>query len=82
MTTKLRVHIAKKSSGFQSKVRTPEPKDQTLPARIAVICAFAAMATLATNIFLPSLPTMAADLHVSSAVVTSTITVFLGIVAV
>ena len=66
----------------QSKVRTPEPKDQTLPACIAVICAFAAMATLATNIFLPSLPTIAADLHVSSAVVTSTITVFLGIVAV
>jgi len=63
-------------------VRTPEPKDQTLSACIAVICAFAAMATLATNIFLPSLPTMAADLHVSSAVVTSTITVFLAIVAV
>jgi DHA1 family bicyclomycin/chloramphenicol resistance-like MFS transporter len=82
LTTKLRVHIATTSSGFQSKVRTPEPKDQTLPARIAVICAFAAMATLATNIFLPSLPTIAADLHVSSAVVTSTITVFLGIVAV
>jgi MFS transporter, DHA1 family, multidrug resistance protein len=40
------------------------------------------MGTLATNIFLPSLPTMAADLHVSSAAVTSTISVFLGVFAV
>ena len=51
-------------------------------ACIAVICAFAAMGMLATNIFLPSLPTIAADLHVSSAVVTSTISVFLAIFAV
>lgn len=48
----------------------------------AVICAFAATAILSTNIFLPSLPAMAADLHVSSAAVTSGITVFLTIVAV
>jgi MFS transporter, DHA1 family, multidrug resistance protein len=82
LTTKLWVHIEKTSSGFQGKVRTPQPKDQTLTACIAVICAFAAMGTLATNIFLPSLPTMAADLHVSSAVVTSTISVFLAIFAV
>jgi DHA1 family bicyclomycin/chloramphenicol resistance-like MFS transporter len=40
------------------------------------------MGTLATNIFLPSLPAIAADLRVSSAVVTSTITVFLAIFAV
>ena len=51
-------------------------------ARRAVICAFAATALLATNIFLPSLPAIAADLRVSSAAVTSTITVFLAIVAV
>jgi DHA1 family bicyclomycin/chloramphenicol resistance-like MFS transporter len=47
-----------------------------------MICAFAAMGTLATNIFLPSLPSIAADLHVSSAAVTSTISVFLGVFAV
>jgi DHA1 family bicyclomycin/chloramphenicol resistance-like MFS transporter len=46
-----------------------------------VICAFAAMGTLATNIFLPSLPAMAASLHVSSAAVTSAITVYLAILA-
>jgi DHA1 family bicyclomycin/chloramphenicol resistance-like MFS transporter len=40
------------------------------------------MGTLATNIFLSSLPTIAADLHVSSAAVTSIISVFLGIFAV
>src|SRR5512141_1794191 len=34
---------------------------------IVVICALAALATLATNIFLPSLPQLARDLHVSSA---------------
>ena len=48
----------------------------------AVICAFAATAILSTNIFLPSMPAMAANLHVSSAAVTSSITVFLAIVAV
>ena len=66
----------------QSKVRIPGSRDQTITAYVAVICAFAAMGTLATNIFLPSLPTMAADLHVSSAAVTSTISVFLGVFAV
>ena len=79
LITKLLVHASKPSSGFQRKVRTP---DQTLAAGIALICAFAAMGPLATNIFLPSLPTIAADLQVSSAVVTSTISVFLAIVAV
>jgi len=63
-------------------VRIPGSRDQTITAYVAVICAFAAMGTLATNIFLPSLPTMAADLHVSSAAVTSTISVFLGVFAV
>jgi DHA1 family bicyclomycin/chloramphenicol resistance-like MFS transporter len=44
---------------------------------IIVICALAALATLATNIFLPSLPQLARDLHVSSAAATSAIPVFL-----
>jgi DHA1 family bicyclomycin/chloramphenicol resistance-like MFS transporter len=48
---------------------------------IGVICAFAATTTLATNIFLPSLPSMAATLHVSSAAVTAAITIYLAIVA-
>jgi DHA1 family bicyclomycin/chloramphenicol resistance-like MFS transporter len=74
--------ITRASSGFQGRVRTPERKDQTTTACIAVICAFAAMGTLPTNIFLPSLPAMAADLHVSSALVTSTISVFLAVFAV
>src|SRR3954449_13543485 len=51
-------------------------------ARRIVICAFAATGILSTNIFLPSLPVIAADLRVSSAAVTSTITVFLAIFAV
>src|SRR5439155_9396358 len=69
------------TAAFPRKVRT-ERKAKSIKASIAVICAFAAMGTLATNIFLPSLPTMAADLHVSSAIVTSTISIFLAIFAV
>lgn len=64
-----------------NKVSTPDFGERTFPACIAVICAFAAMGTLATNIFLPSLPAMAASLHVSSAAVTSAITVYLAILA-
>jgi DHA1 family bicyclomycin/chloramphenicol resistance-like MFS transporter len=47
-------------------------------AQIAVLAALAATGTLATNILLPSLPEMAASLQVSSAAVTSAITVFLA----
>src|SRR6266852_5600189 len=65
-----------------SKVSTPEFEERSVPACIAVICAFAATGMLATNIFLPSLPSMAATLHVSSAAVTSAITVYLAIFAV
>lgn len=50
--------------------------------RIVVICAFAATGTLSTNILLPSLPSIAAALHVSSAAVTSAITVYLAIFAI
>src|SRR5712692_3065248 len=50
-------------------------------AEIAVLAALAATGTLATNILLPSLPQMAASLNVSSAAVTSAITVFLAVFA-
>ena len=51
-------------------------------ARRIVICALAATGILATNIFLPSLPVIAADLHVSTAAVTSAFTIFLAIFAI
>ena len=54
---------------------------KSVTAATAVICAFASTGMLATNIFLPSLATMAADLQVSSAAITSTISVFLAIFA-
>jgi DHA1 family bicyclomycin/chloramphenicol resistance-like MFS transporter len=50
--------------------------------QIAVLAALAATGTLATNILLPSLPQMAASLNVSSAAVTSAITVFLAVFAI
>jgi DHA1 family bicyclomycin/chloramphenicol resistance-like MFS transporter len=65
-----------------SKTPATETGRRTATACRAVICAFAATAILATNIFLPSLPAIAAELRVSSAAVTSTITVFLAIFAV
>jgi DHA1 family bicyclomycin/chloramphenicol resistance-like MFS transporter len=49
--------------------------------QIAVLAALAATGTLATNILLPSLPQMAASLKVSTAEVTSAITVFLAVFA-
>jgi hypothetical protein len=49
-----RDQIAGPTADFQSKVRT-EGKAKSITASIAVICAFAAMGMLATNIFLPSL---------------------------
>ena len=49
--------------------------------QIAVLAALAATGTLATNILLASLPQMAASLKVSSAAVTSAITVFLAVFA-
>ena len=70
------------SQDLPNKVSAPEFEERSVPACIAVICAFAATGTLATNIFLPSLPSMAATLHVSGAAVTSAITVYLAIFAV
>jgi len=57
------------------------PETSSTPAKIAVLAALAATGTLATNILLPSLPQMAVSLKVSSAAVTSTITVFLAVFA-
>ena len=65
-----------------SKAPATKPGQRTATACRAAICAFAATGILSTNIFLPSLPAIAADLRVSSAAVTSTITVFLAIFAV
>jgi DHA1 family bicyclomycin/chloramphenicol resistance-like MFS transporter len=50
--------------------------------QIAVLAGLAATGTLATNILLPSLPQMAASLNVTSAAVTSAITVFLAVFAI
>jgi DHA1 family bicyclomycin/chloramphenicol resistance-like MFS transporter len=47
-----------------------------------VLATLAAIGTLATNILLPSLPQMAASLHVTTAEVTASITVFLAVFAV
>jgi DHA1 family bicyclomycin/chloramphenicol resistance-like MFS transporter len=59
----------------------PRPEVSSTFLQIAVLAALAATGTLATNILLPSLPQMAASLNVSSAAVTSAITVFLAVFA-
>src|SRR5258708_2191976 len=60
----------------------PLPEVSSTLAQIAVLAALAATGTLATNILLPSLPQMAVSLKVSTAAVTSAITVFLAVFAV
>src|SRR3981081_1709884 len=50
--------------------------------QVAVLAALAATGALATNILLPSLPQMAVSLKVSSAAVTSAITIFLAVFAI
>jgi DHA1 family bicyclomycin/chloramphenicol resistance-like MFS transporter len=59
----------------------PRAETASTAAEIAVLAALAATGTLATNILLPSLPQMAVSLQVSSAAVTSAITVFLAVFA-
>jgi DHA1 family bicyclomycin/chloramphenicol resistance-like MFS transporter len=59
----------------------PLPEVSSTFVQIAVLAALSATGTLATNILLPSLPQMAASLKVSSAAVTSAITVFLAVFA-
>lgn len=53
------------------------PTSSALP--IAVLSVLTAMGTLATNILLPSLPHIAISLNVTTAAVTSAITVFLAV---
>jgi DHA1 family bicyclomycin/chloramphenicol resistance-like MFS transporter len=60
----------------------PRGETSSTFVQIAVLAALAATGTLATNILLPSLPEMAASLKVSSAAVTSAITVFLAVFAI
>jgi DHA1 family bicyclomycin/chloramphenicol resistance-like MFS transporter len=60
----------------------PRPETASTAAQIAVLATLAAIGTLATNILLPSLPQMAASLHVTTAEVTASITVFLAVFAV
>jgi DHA1 family bicyclomycin/chloramphenicol resistance-like MFS transporter len=60
----------------------PHPETASTTAQIAVLATLAAIGTLATNILLPSLPQMAASLHVSTAEVTASITVFLAMFAI
>jgi DHA1 family bicyclomycin/chloramphenicol resistance-like MFS transporter len=59
----------------------PLPEVSSTFLQIAVLAALSATGTLATNILLPSLPQMAASLHVSTAEVTASITVFLAVFA-
>ena len=59
----------------------PFPEASSTFLQIAVLASLAATGTLATNILLPSLPQMAGSLNVSSAAVTSAITIFLAVFA-
>ena len=61
---------------------SPRSEAPSTALQIAVLAALAAAGTLATNILLPSLPQMAAALNVTSAAVTSAITVFLAVFAI
>jgi len=60
---------------------SPRPEASSTVLQIAVLAGLAATGTLATNILLPSLPQMAASLNVTSAAVTSAITIFLAVFA-
>jgi MFS transporter, DHA1 family, multidrug resistance protein len=64
-----------------STTSVPTSEASSTSAQIVVLAALAATGTLATNILLPSLPQMAASLKVSSAALTSAITIFLAVFA-
>jgi MFS transporter, DHA1 family, multidrug resistance protein len=64
-----------------SSIAAPRPEAASTFLPIIILAALAATGTLATNILLPSLPQIAASLTVSSAAVTSAITIFLGVFA-
>ncbi|WP_431203089.1 multidrug effflux MFS transporter [Bradyrhizobium betae] len=59
----------------------PLVRSMPLGLQVAVLAALSASGTLATNILLPSLPEIATAMNVSSAKVTSAITVFLAMFA-
>src|SRR2546422_4790934 len=61
---------------------SPRTEASSTVLQIAVLAMLAATGTLATNILLPSLPQMAVSLNVTSAAVTSAITIFLAVFAV
>ena len=63
-------------------IAATRPEVSSTFLQIAVLAALAATGTLATNILLPSLPQMAASLKVSTASVTSAITIFLAVFAI
>src|SRR5438105_11150675 len=58
---------------------SPRTEASSIVLQIAVLAGLAATGTLATNILLPSLPQIAISLNVTSAAVTSAITVFLAV---
>src|SRR4030081_2553501 len=60
----------------------PLPEISSSFLQVAVLAALSATGTLATNILLPSLPQMAVSRKVSSAAVTSAITIYLAVFAV
>ncbi len=60
----------------------PRTEASSSALQIAVLAGLAATGTLATNILLPSLPQMAASLNVTTAAVTSAITIFLAVFAI
>ncbi|MES2752726.1 MAG: MFS transporter, partial [Pseudomonadota bacterium] len=61
---------------------TPDPAPSSISASIIVLAALAAVGTFATNILLPSLPSIAKSLNVSTAAIASTISVYLAVFAV
>jgi DHA1 family bicyclomycin/chloramphenicol resistance-like MFS transporter len=61
---------------------SPRSETSSSVLQIAVLAMLAATGTLTTNILLPSLPQMAVSLNVTSAAVTSAITIFLAVFAV
>jgi DHA1 family bicyclomycin/chloramphenicol resistance-like MFS transporter len=60
----------------------PPAEASSTVLQIAVLAGLAATGTLATNILLPSLPQMASSLNVTTAAVTSAITIFLAVFAI
>lgn len=61
---------------------TPDRAPSSISASIIVLAALAAVGTFATNILLPSLPSIAKSLNVSTAAIASTISVYLAVFAV